>query len=684
MRKLFFAICFNLLLCLPVLAKVTPVSGYDNIPAMPQDTENKAPEVHDVEFDDFKHFIQERFTTAPKADSASINKNIGYLPSLTRQQMEKENDKGIFQKIYEQALERIITTPAQSREDVADNQADTPEVSVQEQNWETPDVPVITAYLPPHNTPFTIPALEHIPYLMNSIEVLPSGLVKFEETIVVVSNGNKLKRGLTKILPLYVYDSKGNSQKLDYSILSVRVNDMPIEYHLTSNGRNALLLPENDYRLSPGIYTYKFEYVVDNLLWDYGDFYQLYWDIGGNGWNLVVDRLGASLALPIEEGIISQEVLLGSARRLSSNAVNMRPNGRFATAYIATRPLFIGEGMHLIANINKRAVLPPTFWQNIVRSFYDYGDIYLSLLGFAVIVGSFVISWRYITKDKGQLKLILPKTAMVMRYLLFNRFDVKSVCGFLLELYKKNIIDIQQSDNTILLIKRTDNVKTLQNYEIKALRCLFPSHETVFTINDKNHLPLKRFASYLERGLQKQMLKFRIKLNLGYLLFSLGMLLTTEAFMAFFKLNSLYSFTVMFCASLACLAAIALWQFGHRRWLKVLARLFSLDIILTSFIIFAAVVHPLAGVLLISSIIAIVVALGVYSKRLGLIKHYIQEIADYRDYLLKHHDNIVLSRDFIKYQAAIWALDLENDFVLKGQPEYYKLGIMNNVLSLLK
>ena len=27
-----------------------------------------------------------------------------------------------------------------------------------------------------------------------------------------------------------------------------------------------------------GIYTYKFEYVVDNLLWDYGNYYQLYWE----------------------------------------------------------------------------------------------------------------------------------------------------------------------------------------------------------------------------------------------------------------------------------------------------------------------------------------------------------------------------------------------------------------------
>lgn len=683
MRKLFFAVCFNFLIIAVSFARVTPISGYDKMPA-PQAPQTSEPEVKEVEFDDFKHFIQDRFSTAPKADPTSINKNVGYLPSLTREQMEQENKKGIFQKMYEQALERIGNTPPPKRADVADITATLPDIPKQQEAWAVSDIPLITAYLPPNNTPFEVPALEHIPYLMNSIEVLPSGLVKFEETIVVVANGGKLYRGLTKILPLYVYNPYGSRQRLDYSIVNVSVNDMPIEYHLTANGRNALLVPDDDYSLDPGIYTYKFEYVVDNLLWNYGDFYQLYWDIGGNGWNLVVDRLGASLSLPAEGALIDNEVLLGSAQGLEANAVDIKPNGRFATAYVAKRPLFIGEGMHLVADISSQALATPTFWQQVVRSFYDYGDVYLSLLGLFIIIISFVISWRYIANDKGQLKLSLPKSAMVIRYLLLNRFDLKSICGFLLELYKKNIIDIQQSGDTILLIKRTDNLKSLQRYESKALRYLFPSHETVFNVNSKNRLPLKRFAVCLEHGLRRQMLKFRLKLNLGYLLFSLAMIMVTEAFMAFFKLNPLYSFVVMVCASLACLAAFAMWQLGQRKWSKILLRLLSLDILSISFIIFAAVVHPLAGMLLVTSVAAIVIALGIYSKRLGLIKHYVQDFANFKDYLIKHHDNIVLSRDFLNYQAAIWAFDLEQDFIPNGNPEYYKLGIAGNILSVLR
>lgn len=684
MRKLFFAICFNLLFFSLSSARVTPVSGYDGILRPQDNTVQEEVEVREVEIEDFKHFLQERFANSPKADSSSINKNIGYLPSLTRQQMEAEKNKSIFQKMYEGAINRISQTPSPLRDDVATTEDQVPDISLQETNWSDTEVPLITAYLPPNNTAVSIPALEHIPYLMNSIEVLPSGLVKFEETIVVVANGNKLRKGLTKILPQYIYNSKGQSHHLDYSIIGVRVNDMPIDYHLTSNGRNVLLVPQEDYRLDPGIYTYKFEYVVDNLLWNYGDFYQLYWDVGGNGWNLVVDRLGASLSLPSENGLIAQEVLLGSIHSLNSNAVSIFPNGNFATAFVAKRPLFIGEGMHIVANISAQTLISPTIWQRIIRLFYDYGDIFLAFIGFVVISLSLAVSWRYIYQNKVHLKIPLPKTAMIMRYILMNRFDLKSVCGFLLELYKKNIIDIQQSGETILLIKRTDNLKGLPLFEVKALNYIFPAHETVFNVTAKNLLPLKRFALSLEQGVRKQMLKFRLKLNLGYLLFSMAMLIATEAFIASFKINSLYSFTVMFCASIACLIAISLWQFGKHRWLKLLVRLMVLDIILVSFVIFSAVISPLAGLLIILAIVIIVISLGVYSKRLGLIKHYIQDIAKFKEYIQNHHDSIILGRDFLNYQAAIWIFDIEEEFKLSNDKEYNKLPIMTNILNLWK
>lgn len=682
MKKLFFAICFNLVLGVDAFAAIRAVSGYEHIQRQ-DNTERETP-IHEMELEDFKEMLAENFSQASEVNIETINKSVDYIPSVIKENIKKEEDKSLFQKIYEAAVNRVdAASSAVKREDVVSVKSEVTTVRQQQNTWQDSTVPVVTAYLPPDNRPVYIPALEHISYLMNSIEVLPNGLVKFEETMVVVANGEKLKKGLTKILPARIYAKDGKSRRLDYSVIGVTVNDMPVDYRLTDNGNNILLIPSDDYDLTPGIYTYKFEYLVDNLLWEYDDFYNFYWDVGGNGWNLVIDRTGASLSLPVEGGILEQTVLIGVPGHLNENAASMRSNGRYATAYIASRPLFIGEGMFLMTHISKDTIVSPTLWQRIIRSFYDYGDVCFAMVGLFVIALSFKISWRYIAADKGQLKLSLNKTAMVIRYLLFNRFDTKSVCGFLLELYKKNIIDIQQSGDTILLIKRTDNVKSLKPYEQKALQKLFPGHETVFSINRQNKLPFKRFAAVLEQGLGKEMLKFRLKLNTGYLFFSLSMLFVTEAFISALKIDSGYVFTIISISTLIALGAVALWYCGCRRWLKVLARLMALDIVICCFIVMSAVINPFAAALLLLSVMVIVFSLTVYSKRMGLIKHYIQEMSVFKQYLQEHHDNIVLGKNFLNYQAAIWAYDMEDEFVPSGNPEYWKLPVVKEIAKIL-
>ena len=682
MKKLFLTICFNLFFAINAFAAVRAVSGYENLQRQ-NNPEQETP-VYEMEAEDFKEMLEESLDNAAEVNVKTINENIGYVAGTAQEEIKKEGEKSIFQKIYEEAVNRVGNVSSDAkRKDVAPAREEIAAVKQQQNTWQDDSVPVVTAYLPPDNRPVSIPALEHISYLMNSIEVLPNGLVKFEETTVVVANGEKLKQGLTKILPARIYAEDGKSRRLDYSVIGVTVNDMPVDYRLSDNGNSILLVPSDDYELPPGIYTYKFEYLVDNLLWEYNDFYNFYWDVSGNGWNLVVDRMGASLKLPKEGAVLDQAVLIGVPGYLDENAVSMRPNGRYATAYVATRPLFIGEGMFLMAHITKDAVLPPELWQRIIRSFYDYGDIYFALLGLVVIALSFKISWRYIARDKGQLKLSLNKTAMVIRYLMFNRFDVKSVCGFLLELYRKNIIDIQQSGDTILLIKRTDNVKSLKPYEQKALQKLFPGHETVFSVSRQNKLPFKRFAAVLEQGLGKEMLKFRLKLNAGYLFFSLSMLFVAELFISLLKIDSIYIFTVTSISTLVALGAVALWYCGCRRWLKTLARLFALDIVICCFVVMSAVINLFAVLLLLLSVVIIVFSLTVYSKRMGLIKHYIKEMSVFKQYLQDHHDNIVLGKNFLNYQAAIWAYDMEDEFVPSNSPEYWKLPVVKNVAKIL-
>ena len=62
----------------------------------------------------------------------------------------------------------------------------------------------------------------------------------------------------------------------------------------------------------------------------------------------------------------------------------------------------------------------------------------------------------------------------------------------------------------------------------KALKNIFPSHETTFSVTKNNRLPLKRFIERIGNGIKRDMLKFKIKLNLGYLLLNIAIMMLEE------------------------------------------------------------------------------------------------------------------------------------------------------------
>ena len=218
MKKLFLAICFSFMFVVVTQAKITPISGFEKLP-QPTQNKNEEPVVRDVSLSEFKEMLKRGFSEAKEVDKKNIDRSVSYIPSQVRHQQEQEKEKSFFQKVYDQAINRVSAPKNTARNDVSDViPQDKIEVKKQQEKWENAGVPTITAYLPPNNTPFNVPALEHIPYLMSSIEVLPSGLVKFEDTISVIANGNRLSKGLTKILPLEIFNAKGQSQKLDYTI----------------------------------------------------------------------------------------------------------------------------------------------------------------------------------------------------------------------------------------------------------------------------------------------------------------------------------------------------------------------------------------------------------------------------------------------------------------------------------
>ena len=682
MKKFFIAICFVLAIVTGVNARITPIGEYNGSLEKSQST--TSPKVKVVNYDEFSTFLEKQLKTARKASPATLtSSNAGHGKSKIQIEMEKKNNKSIFEKIYDHAMKRVTEATAPQKNDVVVDKTSIAPVNKQQQQWLNPKVPTITIPLPPRGRLAKVPAQEHIPYAMTTLELLNNGLVKISETVVVIANGNKLKSDLTKIVPAVIYNGS-TEQTLDYSIIGVTRNNEPIDYKLISDGKNVYMINKDDVSLAPGVYTYNFEYLVDNILIEKDNEYITYWNVGGNGWNLVIDRLGATLLLPEKNALLDQQVFFGTDDNLYSGNVSVMKNGLLGTSFVSDRPLFIGEGMYIVAKIDKNAIYPFSLWQRFLHLFYNHGDVILSGIGLIFIVFCLMLAWKYIKMQKDLQRVTLPKTALFMRALFFDKFDLKAVGGFLLEMYKKNIIDIQQADSTILLIKRTDNLQSLPKDERNALNQLFPAHDTIFNVNSNSKLMFNRFTKKLRTRLKRQLTNFTFKINCGYALINTAMLLLIEATIAFFKISSLYTFAVLGGTTLVTITAMSLWNLQVSKWLKLLVRLLIIDVCSIGAVIMSTVVSPIAVVLLIATEISIVIALHFYVSRSGLIRYYVDNIKLYRDGLVKNADNIILGKNFINYQAAVWALDLSEEITPIKHEEYYKIPAIKSIIEIMK
>lgn len=685
MKKLFLAICFSLFCISMANAGVQEILDIKKVPQVkPQQGPTEPPKPKEMTAGELAQIIKNRLDKVVIQDPEQVKNNSIFVePSDEAKKARQNNDKGFFEKIYDNAMQRATTENDTQRSDINIHKPTPEAISRQRQEWSAPNFPVINVMLPEGGSEL-VPAKEHIPYFMSEIQILTNGMIKFDETIVVIANGDKLRGGLSKPLPRVLKDKSGRENLLEYSILSVSANDQELKYKVVEQDGIRMMIPEESYILPPGVYTYKLSYIVENALLDYKDFREFYWNITGSAWNLVIAKIGAKITYPAGFPILRTNVYVGYPENLNSDEVLLVEEATDTLGYALTRPLFSGEGFHVIMSLPEESITPLGGMDKMFKFISNNGDILFSLLALLAILISFMISWRYIRLNKGIMKMSLRKNGVMVRYLDKNRFDLTSLGCFLLELYKKNIIDIQKSEKTILLIKKTDNLNNLSNNEQKALKLLFGS-DAVLNAGKQNLLKFRRAAKYIEKDLSARLRHYVLKMNAGYLFFSVAMLLFAEI-----SISILYgSFSTLGYMGLATLGMLAgCILFNHKVskfWISIVFKIIGFMLAIISTLMMAGIINPLAAILILFAVIIIDVYLNIYSRRTGLLQIQINEARNMRLQLLQQRDHLMIGKGIVSQQEYILALNLSDDLKpTDDSNDYCKLDTVKALLDTLK
>ena len=706
MKKLFFAICFIAAFADWAQAGVTQMrdeialhqhEADQNMKIQSPETPANIP----ANYETFRDFIRERSKIVAQTP-LSLIQNASTMNSQDDAAFiaQQKQNKSTFEQIYESAMERLNLLENNKPEDIINSPALLPEaveqkkqeqqksqqLQQQKTNPTSRGIDVVNVTLPTgHN--ILAPAKEHIPYLSSKIEIMPNGIIHIKETVTLVANGIKLKYGLSKALPKYSISRTGVKNATIPYLNNVKINGTDVPYQLKDAGDRYLITPKDRLPLQPGVYTYEFDYMLNRKLWYYDDRNEFYWDVTGSFWNLAISQAIATVRLPVDVNPLGQNMFTGYAPNYLTDVYSTITKDRQTNAlgFTATKPLYAGEGMHILISIPKKGFLEPDFNKKFAWFIEDYGDVIFSLFGLLAIVIAYIISWRYINSDNNPIKTDLQKTPAMLRMLAKGTFDKVSFGSFLLDLFRRNILDIKEEDNALVIIKKTDNLSRLNKNEQKALRQIIGPKEFSVSITRANALKLKRAYKFVEKDTVKRIKMLSLKLNSGYILFSCAMLALSEFAIASLNVNTLSTLGFLFSATLT--AAFYIWVLRakfKRKWMGMTAKVFAVLMIILSAMMMSLHIHTVSTLFILAMIWSIFTYTDLFAKRNGLIKNNIKDAINFGKNLTDNAQAIILGGEFKIQQANIYALDAAAAYPRSWDiAKDYRLDVMPLVKSLL-
>ena len=710
MRKLFFTICFisSWVISSTAYSAIREIIDEEDFNKIKSEQVAQRKRVSQIKDDvptdrrEFIKYIRERAAKAVKTslDSVEGNSGMSIVHSDEYIAQQAQEGKTSFQKMYEEALNRVgldeYNNPDDIIRDDASQQQQMPSnkklrsqealETVQKKKREF-DFDIITITLPNGET-VQAPAKEHIPYLASKIEILPDGLVRIRETVMVIANGEKLKYGLTKALPKYSISRDGVRNSTIPYLNGVKINGSDIDYVLRDNFDRFLITPKNRLPLQSGIYTYEFDYILDRKLWYYKDFNEFYWDATGSFWNLAITNAIATVRLPMNVQPLGQTLMVGYLPNDITEAgtvITYNKNSGilgFASEY----PMFAGEGMFILIRIPKKGFIDPDFGKKFKWAMEDYGAILFALLGLLAIFTAYYISWKYIDKSaKDASKIKFERTSPLNRLLAKNKFDKISFGAYLLEMYRRGVINIVKDERGINITKRSNSLSNIDGCMRKVMKILFRKKETNFVVSHDTAARLNDAGKVVEKNTRRRLACLIFKLNLGYILLSGAMLILTELAIAYLNVNMWPVFGTLIKTSILAVLCFGVLTVGiGNKYLRIALRILAV----VGLIIIGLYMYNYIRLISTILIMAMIYTMFAFSRKFmahdGLIRHNIAEAQALEKKLKDSASSIILGNQFAANQPNIFALEAVDAYTRTPQVEIiYRLDLVKEIVDVM-
>lgn len=400
---------------------------------------------------------------------------------------------------------------------------------------------------------------ERITQFDEIVIVNPDASIDVTENITVSVNGEQIKHGIMRWLPLRFTDSYHVKHAMNYHVTQVLVNNSPSDYHIVrKNSQYIIYVGNKNIFLTPGTYVNTIGYHVDNAINFLKDGDELYWNVTGNDWSFPIDQARVLVSLPAAAKISQYTGYTGRAGETGSN-YTAKTTADNQIVFTTTSVLSPGENLTIAVAWPKGIVQQPT-WLKRWSASMNYDSNQLLVLAFALIAFFYYLIVWYFYAQAPLRGTIIPMfeppanlSPAAVRYIMRMGFDMKTFTAAIISMATKGLLKIENENDEFTISKCDGDVKTLSPEEKSLYMQLFSTVPEI-KLSVMNSTTLRNAKTALSSTLKKKYEDVYFVTNTNYLI--PGVILTIFGYLAAIATSDTPAIT------LQSLAWLSIWSFA--------------------------------------------------------------------------------------------------------------------------
>jgi len=333
------------------------------------------------------------------------------------------------------------------------------------------------------------------------------------EKIKVYAEGQKIQRGIYRDFPTKYKDEYGNSVKIKFDVLEVSRDGNSESYH-TENLANGVRVycGRSDYYLPKGEHAYSIKYRTDRQIGYFEKFDELYWNVTGNDWDFIIEKVTATVYLP---GAVSSNDLKLYGYTGSSGSRGSEYNYKIISSnkvlFTSKYKLNPREGLTIVVQWPKGLVYEPNQTDRMGYFIQDNLQTVFGLIGIVALVFYYLIIWWRVGKDPSK-GLIIPLyeapaklSPAAVRFISEMGYDDKIFTSTIVSLAVKGYLQIEEEGKDYRLVRTNGSKKLLSTDEQAVFNKLgfkINGGRQVLELKQKNHAVLRSAIKALKTSLK--------------------------------------------------------------------------------------------------------------------------------------------------------------------------------------